>query len=753
MAWIQRHLTSVILLIVLATFLGIHAYYFWPFFSDDALISLRYGRRFAEGLGLTWTGTERVEGYTDLLWVLFAAAAHRFRLDPILVARVLGVVGAFAAIFFVSLDTHAKRIDPHRALMGGLALAWSCPVAVWAIGGLEHGFMTGVLAAALVLLRDTWERDTPKRRDLLLGGLLLGILCLSRADGFVLTLTCLFGLLISRKPSWRSLRHIATIAAVPVFLLGLQLLFRILYYGEFVPNTALVKVAFNTHRLVEGLRHVQHGYTPLLPLIALVIGVVGLSIRRLSLVRWVLPVTVTLGWSAYVVLVGGDIFPGWRQLLLAIIPLALLLGEGASELARLGRKKAWIINGIGVVLLFFGGWLQLREGENIRAKNERWEWDGYVIGPMLRIAFGAKEPLLAVDAAGALPYWSRLPSLDMLGLNDKYIAQHPPATFGTSGIGHELGDGAYVWERSPDIIAFNNAAGARQPKFVSGRQMLANPAFKDRFQLIRMKGFRDHRPIAELWIHREGRIGFEKTDDRIQVPGYFFAGGSAFAILHEKQLVTEITSNAPGKLPNLALERGRWKLVLDPPSSALEIGVHCGNVSAVPLDTKESIVLEMSRNGAVDILVGLSSGSHWLTSATLVNTKEPSTHRCAFSRAPSSVMLENLSNVAKEGSDWDYPTHQVFSEAGIVVQLPDALSAPAVHLSLDNNDIIELRFLYEGKVQAKTECRPKPGIVGMTHHRVRVPDEAIASGYDSIAVIPLQGDGRYSLGHLLLLAK
>ena len=41
--------------------LGVHAAYYYPFISDDALISLRYARRLSQGLGLTWTDGEFVD--------------------------------------------------------------------------------------------------------------------------------------------------------------------------------------------------------------------------------------------------------------------------------------------------------------------------------------------------------------------------------------------------------------------------------------------------------------------------------------------------------------------------------------------------------------------------------------------------------------------------------------------------------------------------------------------------------------------
>ena len=47
---------------------------YYPYVPDDAFISLRYARRLIQGLGLTFTEGERVEGYSNLLWVLAVSA-------------------------------------------------------------------------------------------------------------------------------------------------------------------------------------------------------------------------------------------------------------------------------------------------------------------------------------------------------------------------------------------------------------------------------------------------------------------------------------------------------------------------------------------------------------------------------------------------------------------------------------------------------------------------------------------------------
>ncbi len=52
--------------------------------------------------------------------------------------------------------------------------------------------------------------------------------------------------------------------------------------------------------------------------------------------------------------------------------------------------------------------LQILNDEAQGAIAERWEWDGKVIGLLLKKTFSAQQPLVAVTAAGCIPYWSRV---------------------------------------------------------------------------------------------------------------------------------------------------------------------------------------------------------------------------------------------------------------------------------------------------------------------------------------------------------
>ena len=82
-----------------------------PLVVDDALISFRYSERLLLGKGLTFTDGERVEGYSNLLWVLVVAAGGLISRDLIFVARVAG-----SMIFLVA---DPRGVAPRDAISAG----------------------------------------------------------------------------------------------------------------------------------------------------------------------------------------------------------------------------------------------------------------------------------------------------------------------------------------------------------------------------------------------------------------------------------------------------------------------------------------------------------------------------------------------------------------------------------------------------------------------------------------------------------
>jgi hypothetical protein len=60
--------------------------------------------------------------------------------------------------------------------------------------------------------------------------------------------------------------------------------------------------------------------------------------------------------------------------------------------------------------------------------------------------------LIAVDAAGQVPYFSELPAIDMFGINDLHIGRLSVPTLGEGTPGHEKFDLVYVITRAPKYV-------------------------------------------------------------------------------------------------------------------------------------------------------------------------------------------------------------------------------------------------------------------------------------------------------------
>jgi hypothetical protein len=339
---------------------------------------------------------------------------------------------------------------------------------------------------------------------------------------------------------------------------------------------------------------VRAGAFSILPLLAVAFASVVLSVlKNFRRRRVILLSTLLLTWTAYLILIGGDIFPAWRHFVPLLVLLVLLASIGAEWLALHARGTQFKLGMVAAVVLlgvFFV--LQARDTENLRAMSERWEWDGKAVGEMLKQAFGPQRPLMAVDPAGCLPYWSELPTVDMLGLNDYYLPRHPPPGLGQGAIGHELGDGQYVLNRKPDLVIFLLPTGNDRGYFLSGRQMQEDPRFFHEYTLVRFETAAPVRVVSRIWVRRNSeRIGIKQSADEVMIPAFLFNSRDAtVAYLNAaNQLVVTASRTTPARIDNLDLPSGRWRVEVSGQNAALRVSVFTRNGS------NDELVLEAGR--------------------------------------------------------------------------------------------------------------------------------------------------------------
>jgi len=449
------------------TILWLHGIVYLDYTSDDAYISYRYARHFADGAGLVWNRGEWVEGYTNFLWVITLAGFAKAGLDIPETARWLGfalgvlALGGCYAIARTLLNNDAGRI---AGVAAALLLAASGPFAAWSGAGLENSLFAALIMAGVLLHIAELERGWVPA-----SGIVWGFAAMTRPEGVLFFAVSavfklieavrrawphrgeyLFGLAILREAG-RVLLWVAGFAAVfaPYFI------WRYTRYDWFFPNTYYAKVGSGSDQYERGIEYLQSFAQEYAAWLVLLVPIAGAltSIRRMaSLYVFAL----LLAWFGYVVYVGGDslvrlrFFASISPLLYGAVAAALAALIAEAHLDR--RPPRWVAE--TAVAVAFAGMLAFTlhpSSRDIALTGEREAMrDRIIIGRWLRGNVPG-DTEIAVVAAGTIPYESDLPSIDMLGLNDEHIA-HQDIDVGLLPAGHEKYDSEYVLDRAPDII-------------------------------------------------------------------------------------------------------------------------------------------------------------------------------------------------------------------------------------------------------------------------------------------------------------
>ena len=445
---------------------------------DDAYISLRYAWQWVNGAGIVWQPGDRVEGYTNFLQVALLALGMRLGVDGEIAAYIIGWTTGLASIVVAFLL--ARAVSAAAGLWAGgvaaLLLGASPHFAFWSVSGLETPLFLLLCLTSLWLLACTLIAPDSIARALLLGGALAGA-AMTRPDGLLLTgaVTTTMGLALWRASARRRSIARALVAALAVFsvIYGGYFLWRLTYYGQLWPNTFYAKVGSGPEQIKRGASYAwsQLQITGGFPLVlGAILSFAPLSRRHGDAERYRATLRLTtraamagfgLMYLAYLIYIGGDHF-GARMALSVIVMLTILSAAAIVEFAAALRSaNAPASIPALLVVLFCGMTLYFTDP----ARTNYWSFSPTQrswkrLGLWLRENAPAQS-LIAVDVAGAVPYFSQLRSIDMFGLNDAHIAHLDMPEMGKGEPGHEKYDPAYVYSRNPDyIFVYMNENGA-----------------------------------------------------------------------------------------------------------------------------------------------------------------------------------------------------------------------------------------------------------------------------------------------------
>jgi|CXWL01.1.fsa_nt_gi hypothetical protein len=443
--------------------------------AEDSFISYRFARHLAQGHGWVWNlGEAPVEGFTNLLWVVVAAAAEAFGAAPERVTVALGLAAGLGTLAVTDrLAARGLGLGPTGRVLAAGLLALSGPLAAWSASGLETVPFTFLVYAALAVLLDPETGDTP--RALAGGWALVAAATLTRPEGALLA-----GLLgLGALPRGPARRARATAAcAYGAFVIGLTV-FRWLHFDALLPNTFYAKTGGGLEQLERGAQYAGyfalHFLAPLFPLVLL--GLARQGERSAGSRRPAAMLTVwALGMTLYIVAVGGD-YMAMDRFFVPVLPALVLL---ALSRADSWLREAWespparrVALLAGLVALA-GTFVQStpleadlfakaprQHGTYRGVETERWHVARLEVLARFFAERAAAHPnaSLATGAIGVLGDRTRLAVYDFHGLVDSAIARGGTGqkALGTGLPGHEKTDWKRILDRRPTYWMFTRA--------------------------------------------------------------------------------------------------------------------------------------------------------------------------------------------------------------------------------------------------------------------------------------------------------
>lgn len=406
------------------------------FIQDDAFISFQYARNLADGRGLVWNRSERVDGYTNFLWTVLMAIPIKLGWSPIEFSMRAGLVCLLGVLIIAWRLSARCLLTRGQSMIMLLVLGTNYSFSAWATGGIGTMMQTLVATALVLAAAKIVEGPWPPRdAGLILVSLLAAIGLLVRLDTavFVAVAGAAVLMTIVRRSAGsveRAKRIFWLIAPAASIVFG-WLAWKLSFYGTIFPNTFYARVGMMAS-LKYGLFYVYIFFFSywliwlpfvMLPAVPRVItGRPALRLVAISAAMWLL----------YAIFIGGD-FMEFRLIVPAMPMIAILIVWTLFQFIEQSsiRKALLLITLAGTLhhAMTFDGFAGVKRIEVESVK----ELAGHVspqgvdwirIGMRLGHWFGRDPVVIATTAAGAIPYYSRLETVDMLGLSDAEIARH-----------------------------------------------------------------------------------------------------------------------------------------------------------------------------------------------------------------------------------------------------------------------------------------------------------------------------------------
>jgi arabinofuranosyltransferase len=485
------------------------------FIQDDAYISFRYVENFVNGNGLVFNEGERVEGFTNLFWVLLLSLPVAMKMNIADAAQFLSVIFGMIVLFMtfrlsglIEIEDETVRSKKSKALFTGgrfncyfdlipvFMLALTGAFQFWTVSGMETTmFISFALLGLYFYIKDR-NVDTLSYKF----PLFLFLASLTRPEGMYL-----FGLILIHRFVYllkdagmsglkvffsRNNIYSYLIYIVPALLL---MLFRLWYYGYPFPNTFYAKTGFSFEYFNSGIdyfvkfigTYMIYGLIIILPLY--------LFKKKENFFTVSLFYFLIVTYSLYVILVGGDVLKQHRFFLPVLPLIYILFAKFLNDLYINLRKKYFTGSPAAaflLVIIIAGGISYYNYSSEKEALDKDVQSEIGLVEKMKITGqwFRQKQqeagrPItIAATTIGAVSYFSGVTVIDLLGLTDEEIAHNPQRIPEISirdiGWKERNYNAGYVMSRNPDFIYFSTGV---KPSAYGERALFVTPEFVNNY--------------------------------------------------------------------------------------------------------------------------------------------------------------------------------------------------------------------------------------------------------------------------------
>ncbi len=460
------------------------------FIQDDAYISFRYIQNFVDGNGLVFNIGEKVEGYTNLLWVLILSFFVMLKFNVENTSQILSVIFGIIVLFatyylsgLIEMKDDTKQLKKSKAgeadfsvkvfdIIPPVLLVFTGSFIFWSISGMESTMFISFCLLGIYYYLKGHNSDTVNYKF----PLFILLATLTRPEGLYF-----FGLIMIHKLFF-AFRENKTegiklffsknnlisylVYIVPVIF---YFIIRYSYYGYLFPNTYYAKTGFSQEYLNSGLEYFMKFFSSYLIYGVVLAAPLYLFKRKENIFEISLFYLIIISFILYVISVGGDVLKQ-NRFFLPVLPLIyILFAKFLTEIYIILKNKsgkqmafASIVIVCAVMCIYYYSSQKVTLESDIQSENGLVEKMKNTGAWFKSKQFELGRPLnLAATTIGAVSYFAgpNVNVIDLLGLTDREIAHNPKIipeiSAGNIGWKERNYNADYVMSRKPDYVYFS----------------------------------------------------------------------------------------------------------------------------------------------------------------------------------------------------------------------------------------------------------------------------------------------------------